>query len=160
MGGPRVLADHAAAPADLHDVVTGSGDHADFGADVAGLDRVAGAVEADQAVAVDLAAHDQLQPIGGPAHRQQMGPFGGEPRVPHMGCGGGGLMVMLGFTGGCGRVRRCAARRPACVRSATPTRRPAWRGCWARCRWWPGCAGGWTWPGSSTGPARSGRLPG
>jgi hypothetical protein len=78
VSGPRVLADHPGAPADLHEVVTRPGDHADLGADVAGLDRVAGAVQAHQAVAVDLARHDQLKPIGRPTHRQQMGPLGGQ----------------------------------------------------------------------------------
>src|SRR6266540_3844121 len=63
-----------------------------------------------------------------------------------MGCGRGGRVVMLGLDGWCGRVRRCAARRLACVRSATPTRRPVSRGCWARCRWWPSSAGGWACP--------------
>jgi hypothetical protein len=75
--GARMLADHPPTPADLHPRVTGPGDHADLGADVAGRHRVAGTVEADQAVAVDLARHHQLQPVGGPAHRQQVGPLGG-----------------------------------------------------------------------------------
>ncbi len=77
---------------------------------------------------------------------------------PHMACGRGGWMLKLGFIGGCGMVCGCAARRPACVRSATPTRRPVWRSSWARCRWWPSSAGGWTWTGSSTVRVRLGRA--
>src|SRR6266487_1650261 len=50
-----------------------------------------------------------------------------------MGCGRDGRVLKLGFIGGCGRVCGCAARRPACVRSATPTRRPVWRRCWVVC---------------------------
>jgi hypothetical protein len=88
-----VLADHAGAPADLHEVVTRPGDHADLGADVAGLDRVAGAVQAHQAVAVDLARHDQLKPIGRPTHRQQMGPLGGQRLGRRGGDIGGGAGV-------------------------------------------------------------------
>src|SRR6266511_85144 len=72
-----------------------------------------------------------------------------------MACGRGGwVLVVVLPAGGCGRFCGCAARRPACVRSATPTRRPVSRSCWARCRWWASCAGGWMWPGSSIVPAR------